>query len=338
MEKWLQRQRLSVFFFITFFFPACGDVLYLNTTNASSIQFSCVFDLYEEHKPFAFTLRREWIQAQDVLYHNFATDADVKDSTFVGRIGDRLVNKAVDVNITDLQGFDTDRYICVFHYQTTAGFHNQSGRDKIVLYVKDVSLGDMIYLHKTNGSSIQFSCVFDPYEKQAPFAFTLRREWIQAQDVLYHNFTTDADVKDSTFVGRIGDRLGDNTVDVSITDLQGFDTDLYVCVFHYQTTAGFHIQSVRHKIVLYVKDVFPCTSYTPLLFALSAGVGLLFFIVIISVVHLMKPCSRGQMKPQNPVPIYEEMNGVREKPSSRLQEDDVSSLYCKPRKENPYIN
>ncbi|KAK2857363.1 hypothetical protein Q7C36_005282 [Tachysurus vachellii] len=225
MEKWLQkRQRLSVCFFITFFFTASGDVTYLNTTNGSSIQFSCVFDLHEKQEPFAFTLRREWIRVQDVLYHNFEINADVQDSTFVGRISDRMVNKAVSVNITDLQGFDTDRYVCLFHYQTPAGFHNQSGRDKIVLYVKDV-----------------------------------------------------------------------------------------------------HIK--------------PCSSYTPLLFALSAGAGLLFFIiVIITAVHCMKPSSRGQMKPQHSVPIYEEMNGVREKPSSRLQEDDVSSLYVKPRKENPYIN
>ncbi|GAA6112316.1 uncharacterized protein LOC113656882, partial [Tachysurus ichikawai] len=113
-----------------------GEVTYLHKTNGSSVQFSCVSD--EEQAPFAFTLRREWIQAQNVLYHNFAIDADVQDSTFVGRISDRLVNNAVDVTIKDLQGFDTDQYLCMFHYQTPAGIHIRSGRNKIVLYVKDV--------------------------------------------------------------------------------------------------------------------------------------------------------------------------------------------------------
>lgn len=32
------------------------------------------------------------------------------------------------------------------------------------------------------------------------------------------------------------------------------------------------------------------------------------------------------------------MNGVREKQRSYVQEDDVSSLYGRPKKENPYIN
>lgn len=92
--------------------------------------------------PFAFSLSREWLQkGAQVLYHNFRVEPQVKDLRFENRIWDRLdIDQGkVNVSITDLQGDDTDVYVCRFHYDANTGFQNLSGRDKFVLYVKAYS-------------------------------------------------------------------------------------------------------------------------------------------------------------------------------------------------------
>ncbi|KAI5613773.1 hypothetical protein C0J50_4177, partial [Silurus asotus] len=151
--------------------------------------------------------------------------------------------------------------------------------------------GDVQYLHSHRNSSIEFSCI--PYEDSImPFSFSLSRKWIRTEEVLYHNFDTlKPVVKDATLQGRISDRTSEKRhVNVSIEQLRGSDTDLYVCTFHYETSSGFENRSGRNKIVLYVEDyhieVCSCSSYKPLIFSLSAAAGLLIFIILIlSAVH-----------------------------------------------------
>ncbi|MCJ8730117.1 hypothetical protein PDJAM_G00114450 [Pangasius djambal] len=144
---------------------------------------------------------------------------------------------------------------------------------------------EVVYLHSQRNSSIEFSCV-PPQNSDLLFAFSLNREWLQKRPVLYHNFKSQPSIKDPSFKDRISDQTGINqTVSVSITLLQGYDTDLYVCVFHYRTPTGFQNLSGKARILLYVEDYHiepcSCSSYTPLLFSLSAGGGLLFIIILI---------------------------------------------------------
>ncbi|MCI4375950.1 hypothetical protein PGIGA_G00115590 [Pangasianodon gigas] len=248
----------------------------------------------------------------------------------------------------------------------------------LIVTFLSTAFAEVVYLHSQRNSSIEFSCV-PPLNSDQLFAFSLNRDWLQKGTVLYHNFKSQPSIKDPTFNDRISDQTNRNqTVSVSITLLQGYDTDVYVCMFHYRTPTGFQNLSGKARFLLYVKDshIEPCScsSYTPLLFSLSAAGGLLFFIILIlAAMQYIEPCScssytpllfslsaaggllffiililaamqckkpsrGGQTKPQLSVPIYEEMNGVREKPNSRSLEDDVSSLYVRPKKENPYIN
>ncbi|KAF4080306.1 hypothetical protein AMELA_G00168890 [Ameiurus melas] len=205
------------------------------------------------------------------------------------------------------------------------------------------AFGNVVYFHALRNSSIEFSCV-PPEMSKTLFAFSLTREWLEKREVLYHNFRTEPTVQDITFKDRISEQTEptNRSVNVSITHLQGYDTDIYVCIFHYDKATGFKNLS-GNKFVLYVKDYHiekcSCYSYTPLLFSLSAAAGLLFLIILIlTAVHCMKPSRGHQIKPQLSFPIYEEMNGVREKTTSPVQEDDISALYVRPKKENPYIN
>lgn len=121
------------------FSPAFGDVVYLHAERNSSIKFSCVFPAQRD-KPFALSLTREWLRkGVQVLYHNFNAKPEVKDIMFKDRISDQtdMNQRNVNVSITHLQGYDTDVYVCMFHYNRPTGFQNLSGRDKFVLYVKD---------------------------------------------------------------------------------------------------------------------------------------------------------------------------------------------------------
>ncbi|XP_053494806.1 cd7 antigen-like isoform X2 [Ictalurus furcatus] len=199
-------------------------------------------------------------------------------------------------------------------------------RHQIFVYLitfLSTAFGDMVHFHAHRNSSIEFSCV-PPERSEKPFAFSLTREWLKKREVLYHNFLGEPTVKDITFKDRISETTEpkNRSINVSITHLQGYDTDIYMCRFHYNKATGFKNLS-GNKFILYVQD-YP---------------GLLFFIILIlTAVHCMKPSRGHQTKPQLSIPIYEEMNGVREKMNSRVQEDDISSLYVQPKKENPYIN
>lgn len=122
----------------------------------------------------------------------------------------------------------------------------------------------MEYLHSQRNFSVEFSCEA-PDESTPPFAFTLYREWIQNEKVLYFNFKMKPTVLDSSFKDRVSVQIHpkDNLrrVNVSITLLQGVDTDMYRCMFHYSTPTGFKNLSARTMFFLYVKDIRKYNDY-----------------------------------------------------------------------------
>lgn len=125
--------------------------------------------------------------------------------------------------------------------------------------------GDVVYLYAQRNSSIEFSCQA-PEEPSKPFAFSLSREWLHNTLVLYHNFQTNPTVRDDTLKGRImthadvaprnkpEETSAFQRVNVSMVLLQGGDTDMYTCMFHYNTPSSFKNLSGKNKIFLYVKD------------------------------------------------------------------------------------
>lgn len=117
------------------------------------------------------------------------------------------------------------------------------------------ALGDVKYLHAQRNSSLEFSCV-PPENPASPFALTLMRDWLERRVVLYHNFNTEPVVKDPSFMDRTSDRIVKQTgaINVTITRLQGSDTDVYICLFHYSTATNFQNLSGRNKYLLYIQD------------------------------------------------------------------------------------
>ena len=125
---------------LTVSLPGFGDIVYLSRQRNSSVEFSCV-STHVKEKPFAFSLIRDWVKPDKVLYMNFGASPTIFNERDKNRI---LVqsggeHQQVNVNITFLLGRHTDLYRCVFHYDYENTFIDHPGKTKYFLYVEDVS-------------------------------------------------------------------------------------------------------------------------------------------------------------------------------------------------------
>lgn len=120
---------------------------------------------------------------------------------------------------------------------------------------------NVIYLHAQCNASVVLSCV-SPKETIKPFAFSLNRSWLNKEEVFYHNFDTMPSVKDDRLRNRITDQTDGSrrVVNVSIENLQSYDTDMYECVFYDETYTDFENLPGGTKFLLYVQE--PC-KYRP---------------------------------------------------------------------------
>ncbi|KAM9491509.1 cd7 antigen-like isoform 2-T2 [Salvelinus alpinus] len=217
---------------------------------------------------------------------------------------------------------------------------------------------DMEFLERTQGDSVEFYCISE-FNASRPIGLYLKRKWLQPNQEVLFMYTE----QKPSFYDDVKERIhvtGDpstHRVNVTINQLNGTDTDLYYCEFVFPDAS-----SVDQKIpsnmefFLYVDNVgvrCSCTGYTPLLYALSAVVGLLLiFLMALGVAHYGK--TRGDcVKPQpHQASTYEEMVGVRPpnrngkvspsyhpRPPLHLEEMDASAYENPPlssRQENHY--
>ncbi|XP_017548569.1 uncharacterized protein LOC108424824 isoform X1 [Pygocentrus nattereri] len=219
----------------------------------------------------------------------------------------------------------------------------------LIVTFSAAGFGDIVYLSRQRNSSVEFSCTSTNVNAK-PFAFSLMRDLVKPEKVLYEYFGKSPSIFNEKDKNRFVVRVVDSShhqVTVNISHLLGRHTDLYHCVFHYDFQK-FEDYPGKPKFFLYVEDSIPeectCYSYEPLLYALSAAAVLLFLcVLILAGAYCKRPPS--QPKPQT-VPIYEEMNGVRTvngKAGSchfstylNEQEETETSEYIRPRRENPY--
>ncbi|KAI4889140.1 hypothetical protein NFI96_015142 [Prochilodus magdalenae] len=138
----MRSPRLFVVWLVVVFSAAgLGDIVYLSRQRNTSVEFSCV-STHGKEKPFAFSLIRDWVKPDKVLYMNFGASPTIFNERDKNRI---LVqsggeHQQVNVNITFLLGRHTDLYRCVFHYDYENMFMDHPGKTKYFLYVDDVSI------------------------------------------------------------------------------------------------------------------------------------------------------------------------------------------------------
>ncbi|XP_043096927.1 cd7 antigen-like [Puntigrus tetrazona] len=174
--------------------------------------------------------------------------------------------------------------------------------------------GGIVYIHRVRNSSIDISCESAKKEEK-PFAFSLKRRLLQSRRVLYLSkgfapFINKSEEKDRITVR---DELDNHTVHLTISTLQGQDTDVYHCEFHYGDLPYDQNVPGKMEFFIYVEDSSHepcnCLSYLPLLYVISGAACLLGVLVFsLATAYYCKWLNRR--KPQPVVPVYEEMAGV----------------------------
>lgn len=93
--------------------------------------------------------------------------------------------------------------------------------------------GGIIYIHRVRNSSVDISCE-SANKDEKPFAFSLKRRLLQSRPVLYLSKGRTAHINTSEEKDRITvrDELENHVIHLTISNLQGRDTDVYHCVFH----------------------------------------------------------------------------------------------------------
>ncbi|KAG5279049.1 hypothetical protein AALO_G00105550 [Alosa alosa] len=202
--------------------------------------------------------------------------------------------------------------------------------------------GEVVYLSQKRNGSIELACLSTT---SGPFAFYLKREWLQPnKEVLFihqgHDPTFGPDETDRSRI-RVFENLRSGQVNVSISHLQGSDTDRYICEFVFPDVTDDRKEPGRDKFLLYVADHVEqpcsCSSYPVLLYTIAGAIGLLLLIILgLTVAYCGK--ARNGSKPQPAVPIYEEMAGLQSGNSKAFCDPGHfgESEYVKPRRENPY--
>lgn len=231
-------------------------------------------------------------------------------------------------------------------------------------------VGDVVYLRAQTNTSVQFSCLYPDFEGKIPFAFSLTHS-SPDKVILYYFFKTEPNFEDNRWKSRISlqNDKKNRSMLVILEALQLDDSDLYRCLFHYDVPKTFDKLYAKNPITLFVESsrlshghvqassrentaFQPATSQTqsdvktvcsdahkPLLYALSCATGLLFISVLIIVVaYCNNPSGKNKSTHPFPTPVYEEMNGVRDKATLLVQDNDLLAAYAQPRKENPYFN
>ncbi|XP_062307771.1 uncharacterized protein LOC134012111 isoform X3 [Osmerus eperlanus] len=144
---------------------------------------------------------------------------------------------------------------------------------------------EMVFLKRTDGQSVQLSCVPDPEQAGlAPTGVILSAETCQVQKDLLS--TADSVLRiSSAYQSRlkVTGGMDSSQLNVTISHLQHSDTE--------------------------------CSSYVPLLYIISAAVGLLLVnLTWLCAVECIK--MRNQQKTQGLLPIYEEMKSGRQENGS----------------------
>ncbi|XP_036393022.1 cd7 antigen-like [Megalops cyprinoides] len=215
---------------------------------------------------------------------------------------------------------------------------------------------DVLYFRRQEGESVDLPC--EQGEKGTPpIGLYLKRTGLGPEkEVMF--FSDRPQVMDPADEDRIHvhGSLSANLLNVTISQLQRKDTALYYCQFVYNGHPKDEFMAGKKSFFLFVEVEgihCSCSSYPPLLYAISAAVGLLLLILIcLGATQCCKSCK--QRKPQTLVPIYEEMAGVQpangKAPRSHLetlhQEETDHSMYAsmndnpqiKQRQENHYVS
>ncbi|KAG9343893.1 hypothetical protein JZ751_013280 [Albula glossodonta] len=169
----------------------------------------------------------------------------------------------------------------------------------------------LVYFNKLEMKSVKIFCAADARVNSSPTGLYLKRRYpLPEADVLFLN--TDGQVEEHcAYSGRlrVHGQLGEHRVKLSITQPRKTDSGLYFCEFIYKSDRPYQSED----FLLLIEEgggSCICTSYSILLYTLSAAVGLLLLVIAgLGAAHYGEICKCR--KTSTPESIYEEMTGLR---------------------------
>ncbi|XP_064819814.1 uncharacterized protein LOC135537691 isoform X2 [Oncorhynchus masou masou] len=297
------------------------DVEYLERTQGDSIEFDCISE-FNASKPIGLYLKRKWLQPNQEVLFVFTEQkpsfyGDVKERIHV--TGDPSTHR-VNVTLSQLKRTDTDIYYCEFVFPDASSADQKIPSNmEFFLYVDNIDVPDnkmdVGLIETCAGGSAVLPCLAPYGSPSAMEGVCLKRRWGRAPvEVLFHSKRPSSS---ASFPPEerlhLGTGLGGLAYNLTLLKMQPEESAFYSCELLLPGRSDNSARLGRYVYFVSVQGVrCSCTGYTPLLYALSAAVGLLLiFLMALGVAHYGK--TRGdRVKPQpHQASIYEEMVGVR---------------------------
>ncbi|KAL4647983.1 hypothetical protein GN956_G8268 [Arapaima gigas] len=211
----------------------------------------------------------------------------------------------------------------------------------------------VVHLKRSKGDPVNFFC--ESHDRAAPpIGFYLKLKSPQPEKEMMFLAPKSQAVHNSEFEGRVHTLadLNQHRVNITVLSLQESDSGFYVCEFMYNSTPHDKTVMGSPSYFLFVEEGEPecnCSLYSLLLYAISAVTAVFLLIATALAVALCCKVCRHE-RPQNPLPIYEEMTGLKPKrekgplgalDSLHLEETNFSvsdKPRCRLSQENYYVS
>lgn len=324
-------------------------VQWLAHDEGDSVTLSCQCQVNQtKPRPIGVYLKRSWLRRdKEVLFKYEGSEAKLLDPEFRNRTivsGDPSVC-ALNVTISGLRPSDTDLYHCEFNLESRPADTVQRGNTEFFLYVSGVLDVDRDLVDTCVGGSVVLPCDAPVGDSSTVEGVVLKRQrGQQPMELMYHSKQTSWSSQFSVDRFHLSTAPGPGGISYSLTvnGLQPEDSGLYSCQLLLHGRLYSPSMGRRGKYVCVQGDQCGCSSYSTLIYALSAAVAVTFILLVV-VVLMHRGKRRGAKAVHTPAPIYEEMSGLQPKSPKRFRShmEEVHSEYSNisqktPRPENHY--
>ncbi|CAL1601620.1 unnamed protein product [Knipowitschia caucasica] len=284
--------------------------------------------------PIGVYLKRSWLRRSNILFQYERSEVSVLDNKYLNRTstsGDPNI-RAVNVTISGLRPSDTDLYTCEFNLDNPHSEDQiQHGNTQFFLFVRGVLDVDRDWVTTCVGGSALLPCAPPAGDSSAVEGVVLKRQrGKQPLELLYHSKHTSGPSQFSADRVQLSTAPGPGGISYTLTvgGLQPEDSGLYSCQLLQSERPHSPSMGPQGLYVIVQGDQCGCTTYSALIYALSAAVAVASVLLVVAV--LMHRGNRPRAKKTHvQAPIYEEMSGLQSKnpKRSRCATEEAPSEY-----------
>ncbi|XP_072320014.1 cd7 antigen-like [Eucyclogobius newberryi] len=293
----------------------CSSIQFVARDEGDQVVLSCLVD-QTTSPPIGVYLKRSWLRRTSVLFKYEGSEVSILDQEYHNRTsvsGDPNIH-ALNVTISGLRPSDTDRYYCEFNVNTPhAADTVLRGNKEFFLFVSGVLDVDRDLVNTCVGGSALVPCVPPVGDGSAVEGVVLKRKQGQQHvELLYHSKHTSWPSQFPVDRVQLNTAPGPGGISYSLTvgDLQPEDSGLYSCQLLLQGRPHSPSMGPQGLYVSVQGDQCGCSSYSTLIYALSAAVAVTLALLV--VVVLVYRGNRPSVKTTHTTaPIYEEMTGLQ---------------------------